>query len=736
MKIFRFLVTTSLVCLISFTVQAESEFFKKFKKDYGELDIDLLSLIGEIGSVTNFVYQKDLATFTFSEGRFYLMRPIQGRPTTALFIGKGSAHMEIPSHVERQSLLYASRDSLVDESFDVCLIRTSDDLDLKLRAATTFETKQLDWKDYNIVKKAQGEFFFRPVIQHEYDNHFQLLRSVYERSLDGFFFIDFNRYGFTYDPNRPERVIVAYEREGGAATLTEGAVLQEKERGLRDDAKMGEIPFPTTMIEGHGELNMGGMDGYTIESGLAQVKIVVNQDSMKFLSLFLHYNLKLDSILVGGVPADFMRRKDFNFIGVILPDYHRKSDTLIMKLFLHGRDYLAVMPYVENPSPAKLSFVITAPKEFSYLMPGIGQPEAVDGRRNRFTVELDQPYREFEFQSYGPGYDTVSATTDVGMTLNFLKSKSITKERFECFIPDEKYRPAAIGAFDFLAARLGSPPGVFGISVFPEGKRSMPGLVEIPQVRCLRDGTGAHQIDPGYQMARQWFGATVRPASYREYWLAAVVPEYLSIFYVQAALGGGPFYSELALRRDNLHTAQERDRDLPLATGPRVNDSMLMAKGAWMMHMLRYVMYDLDKQSDQVFVKFLRELAYLANNRVFSNADVIALAEKVAEKPLGWFFDHWLFGRGIPEYNVSYSFIPKGTQYAIAVTVTTSGVEQSYTMPVIMRVEGADGKSTYYRQTLKSGQESFELGPMPEKPKAFYFNEFMSVLSYDKVKGK
>ena len=56
---------------------------------------------GEIAKIKNFVYQKDVATFTFIEGSILFQKPIDGRPTAAIFVGDGLLHIDIPSPVER-----------------------------------------------------------------------------------------------------------------------------------------------------------------------------------------------------------------------------------------------------------------------------------------------------------------------------------------------------------------------------------------------------------------------------------------------------------------------------------------------------------------------------------------------------------------------------------------------------------------------------------------------------------
>src|SRR3990172_383274 len=157
---------------------AQSSEFKKFEADYSNLDVDLLNNPCEVAHVKNFVYEKDLAKFTFTEGTFYFLRYVQERPTTAIFLGKGKAEIQIPSHAERNSLLCITNDSIVNESFEICFVRFSDDFDELIRATAPFEQSTLNWKIFNSAKQTQGEVFFKPVIQHKYDNCFQLLRSA------------------------------------------------------------------------------------------------------------------------------------------------------------------------------------------------------------------------------------------------------------------------------------------------------------------------------------------------------------------------------------------------------------------------------------------------------------------------------------------------------------------------------------------------------------------------------
>jgi len=741
MKIKGILFVFIITVLLAVTVSAESEFLREFKDNYALVDLDLLNNPGEIAEVKDFVYRKDVATFTFEEGIIHMLRYIEGRPTTAIFIGKGKAHIEIPSHLESNNLLWCAGDTVVDETFDVCFIRMADDFDLKLREKFTFEEKKLSWKNFNIAKKAQGEFFFKPNRNHEYDNYFQLLRSVYERGEDGYFWVDFKRYVFNFDPNRPEQVIVSYEHEGGDMVTCEGAVFQRLENSVYDDSRMSDIPYPTTLLNREGNIYMGGMDGRRIDSTRINVKLLVNADSLRFVSLFLHYNLKCDAIYYNDRPVDCWRRNDFNFIGLILPEYHRKGDTLNFTFSYGGKDYRSFLPFVADPKATPHNLTFYVPNGYNYVMPGMSAYSPNGSNMQIFNTNPMQPFQHFYFQPYASGFDTIPMVSDVGLMLNFLNSKEINKTNYQCYIPEDIFQKTTRDAFDFLSNRLGMPPGTFEIYVYPEDTvrqgLSMPGLLEVPQVFCALEGTGGLYTEAGFQAARQWFGSLMQPASYREKWLTDATPAYLTLMLLQAAFDdANVYYTELLHLRDRLLVACSKGEDLPLAATRRINEQLRLNKGAWVIHMLRYLMYDLENHSDKTFWKFLHEFSILSNNKPYTNVDFIALAEKHYGQPLGWFFKKWLYDRDIPEYEVDYKIDKKEDGHYISALVKTKNTGADYDLPVIMRVENADGQSSFHRVTVPGEGGSFSIGPLPQEPVALYFNEFYSMLSKDKVKKK
>ncbi|HWR81676.1 MAG TPA: hypothetical protein VN285_00075 [Candidatus Deferrimicrobium sp.] len=733
------IITLAWVAVLAANAAGETEFFRKFKADYAALDMDLLNNPAEAADIREFVYRKDLATFTFHEGQFHLLRHIDGRPTTAIFVGRGNARIDVPSRLERQALAGVTRDSVVDEDFEVAFIRMADDFDLQLREKFSFAPTQLSWKTFTIAKQAQGEQFFKPIILHTYDNYFQLLRSHYERRADGYFWIDFNRYVFSFDPNRPEQVAIDYELGMSDMAATASVSLQRQEIGVYDDYRLSDITFPTTIVEKSGTLVAGGMDGFAIDSAAVTIRVALNRDSLRFLSLFLPAVLNEDSIYLNGRPVEFYRRKDFNFIGIIMPEYRQRGDTLLFTLYYHGKNFDWCLPYVENPQvcPHNLTFVV--PKGYNYYVPGMSALEPLDGKRNRFTVSSTNQYRQFYFHAYPSGIDTIPRQTQAGITLNFLKAGHLSKRLMDCFINEELFQSSITGAFDQLTTYLGLPPNTFVEYIVPERLESMPGVIMVPQTSCATEGVmevvGGFDIDAGVGVARQWFGSLMRPASDREVWIGEALPHYLALLYVQGTRGAA-YQTNLVRRRDSIYTDVERKWKMPLAAGSRAKAAMRINKGVWLVHMLRFLMYDLDTKSEARFLQFLQDLAIRCNSGTFTNEDFIRLAEKSYGQSLEAFFRQWLYGRNFPEFNVEYKIDQAADGYFIDVNVAMKGVDAAFTAPVAMHVTEEGGHATYTRQTIAGPQSQFRLGPFADKPKQFVFNEFYSVLSKDDVKKK
>lgn len=723
------------VVMLAVSTRSESEYLKKFESDYNVINSDLLNHTGQFGEVTDFIYEKDVATITLKEGIVHFLRYVDDRPTTAIFVGEGNITVEVPPHTERAALYGLTGDSVINQDFETCFFHIADDFDLRLTEQFAFEPKQLSWKHFNIAsKEAQGEFFFRPVLGHTYDNYFQLLRSIRDgRGDNGYFWVDFNRYIFAYDPNRPNEVTISYEYEGGDQLTADVASFQSKAKAIYADSALSLVDYPTAIVDRSATFEMGGMDGLTMERGECRVRVAVLADSLRFVSMFLHPNLELDSVYFEESWCDFHRRKDFSFFGIILPEYRQAGDTLDLTLWYSGEQYVGLVPWVENPEPSLQAHEFIIPKDYDYFMPGMTAVEEYEGGRQRFEVAPSNLYDKFYSSCYVSGLDTVDQTSDIGLTLSYLDWELMDKRYSECFIPDDLYRPAVMSAFNFMASRLGGPQGTFEVFVSPGGRYTvaMPGFMIVPQISCVNEGVmlGVGGVDAiaGVGAASQWFGRLMKPRSDREVWLRPAAAGYAGILYLQSELGAEG-YSNLMLRRDSIFSYFDSNPDMPLATGDRCGLPLQSNKGIWLLHMLRMLMFDVDQLADGGFQRFMYELVLRTNQQTFSNHDFVKLAEKHYGDELTAFFKQWLYGVGLPSYNVDYEIVNDNGEYYIDASVAVEDVDTSFAQSIILRVPRPDGDDVFERRTIVAPGGSFRLGPFVFEPEELIFNEFFSAL--------
>ncbi|HQL23959.1 MAG TPA: hypothetical protein PKY95_06025, partial [candidate division Zixibacteria bacterium] len=684
------------------------------------------------------------------KGTVYLQRYVKDRPTTAVFVGQGRVTIDVPVHSERQGLWAVTKDSTVDQPVEVVAIRMADDLDLRLRERFQFEPAVIDFRVVN--KLGQGEFFFKPVIMHTYDNYFRLAASIYERGPDGFFYADFNRYTFTFDPNWPEQVQIGYEVEGGDQVSTVGASFQRREAGRYDDSLLSQIAYQTTALRRTAEVRLSGTDGRRIEQAKATLDLAVNADSLRFTWLFLKYSLDVDSVLVGDERIDYVRRKTFDYTGIILPRYYHQGDTLSLTVWYRGTNFDHFLPYLSNPVPSPTEVTFNVPKGYNYYTAGMSEPVDVGGGRQEFTSALPAPLGELYFHCFPTGVeDTVQVISDVGVALNFVIADRDLR-RDPCYIPRDQYQEAVTAAFNYLSKNFGPPPQTFAEYVISTGFQSAPGMIKVPQVACVTSDpwqvVGGFDGPVGNSVAHQWFGPLMRPQSGREDWLSWALPAYQGLRFIESHRSSAPYFSNLLTRRDSLYTQIQMGHEIPLSAGYRVNDywdangkfdfyrTILNNKGVWLLHMLRFLMYDYEAGSDAKFAGFSRELFLQITNRTFSNADFVRLAEKHYGAPLDWFFRQWLYGAYLPEYNATWTKVQRDGSWYVAVTVQTGKVPPSFQMPVIVRVVEGDGRDAFSRPVITAPSAEFELGPFSQEPRDFVFNEFLSTLGWETVSRK
>jgi hypothetical protein len=718
-----------------------------FDEAYSSVEEWLMSTDGEVAEIHDFEYRKDAATFRFEDGKIVLRRPIDGRPTVAIFIGKGSVSVPVPLHVERQNCAMLSGDSVVQDEFEICYIRFADDLDLELQQSCSFHTGALSANEFRRIKSAQGDYFFKPVPQHGLDNYFQLLRSAFGRSSDGFFWASFGKYVYSFDPTRSEEVGVLYNREPSSLWAYRAARFSREECLAPDSVYCADVIFPTRGLSQETMLEFDGASGWVIASGRSTITVCRERDSAQFASLFLDRRLQVDSAFCDGRQIHFQRRRSFEHVGLVLPEWWRKGDTLSLTLHYHGREYWSPYPRLLNSAGYSHKLNVSAPASYNYPLLGEGRLDENNPDRRLFEIQTGPTQREPQFIAQATGWDTLSTETSWGLPLHYTWPKS---NRLSFFREDKKQKMIE-QALKFYYHLLGPPCGVDELFVAPiiSETRSLyvsgrTGVIRVGTA-ASSDDLGGYANQAGGEVTRQWLSDCVGLQSYRESWMLPALRTYLKLLFIQSGIGNEPFNYHLSGCRKAVYSVIREDADFPLASGTPSGESegqdfrffsdytASSSKGVWVIHMLRNLMNAVDSERDTRFTGWLNEVVRDMNSGPFSNGDFQRLAEQYFGYDLDWFFKHWLYGTGLPEYDMVFSTAQEDDGYYVKCKIATEGTADDFLMPVLIRIDLPDGPS-YNNLFVAAKYQDYRLGPYAEEPISVHFNQYMSVLSRDKVK--
>ncbi len=154
------------------------------------------------------------------------------------------------------------------------------------------------------------------------------------------------------------------------------------------------------------------------------------------------------------------------------------------------------------------------------------------------------------------------------------------------------------------------------------------------------------------EIAYQWWGYLISPKTERDLWLKEGFATYSALLYQEKISSQADFARQLKdvavaalLYEDQSSILNAYQLDL---YSPEYN-SVLKNKGAYVLHMLRGVIGD-EKLSD-----LLKRYIYDFGYKTASIGDFKALAEKISEKDLGYFFSQWIEQTGVPEFEYEFT---------------------------------------------------------------------------------
>ena len=296
--------------------------------------------------------------------------------------------------------------------------------------------------------------------------------------------------------------------------------------------------------------------------------------------------------------------------------------------------------------------------------------------------------------------------------------------------------------------------------------QSWPGLVWLP-ICYLYDTTIRQQLgiqfdDRGYwksvaphEVAHQWWGHTVGFNSYRDEWMSEGFADMSASLYIQLIEKNPKKYIEFwnderfILLDRNAMGFRAIDAG-PLTAGYRLDNSkdgfgvtrrLIYPKGAYVLHMIRMMMYD-RQTGDKNFKEMMHDFVTTYSGRAATTEDFKAIVEKhltpemarAGGGKMDWFFDEYVYGMELPTYAMDSSF-DKNSDGDVVLTfkVTQSNVSDSFRMLVPMYMELANGNVVSLGRATIIGNSSLDgkiplkgLKDMPHRAMLNYYDDVLA----------
>jgi len=254
--------------------------------------------------------------------------------------------------------------------------------------------------------------------------------------------------------------------------------------------------------------------------------------------------------------------------------------------------------------------------------------------------------------------------------------------------------------------------------------QSWPGLVYLPSC-YFYDTTIRHQLgldyrDFGYwkvvaphEVAHQWWGHTVGFDSYRDQWMSEGFADMSASLYIQLIEKNPKKFIEfwndertMLIERNNMGYRAIDAGPLTMGyrtsngrTGFSVTRDLIYPKGAYILHMLRMMMYS-NQTGERDFKAMMHDFVQSYGGHAATTEDFKAIVEKhmtpemqrIGGGKMDWFFDEYVYGTALPTYKFDSNFEKNSDgDVVLSMKLTQSGVDDSFRMLVPLYLELADG---------------------------------------------
>jgi hypothetical protein len=733
---------------------------------YQRICDDLLRLEPDparIARVQNLVLVRDAGVLSLEEGTLALGRPVGGRVCAAFFSGRVRFRFTPTEPVEREQLRRYYREPELSREFSSLLLLFADSTAQQLERAVGFAPGRISFAPWIVTAHLRGfvtektryvdPSFARTLLERRHNAHFVAALSGSQG----------DRLRFEIDPYQTEEVTLSRVSDGAVVPteiISKFRLGGQSSRSLERDDRPG---FATSAYAIDVRIQENLVPRYVCD-----LEAEVLEDSIRFLPFdLLEIQDQPDSAIVDGRPRPVFCFRDNPVVWVDAGRSLRRGERFRLRLRYTGKtlgEYggmvglrSSIFWYPVHGARHRATFDLRFRHPSRVTLVSVGdlverlEQDGVTTSRWRSA----EPIRNASWhlglfkQATVEGDSTPSVTalihevdhTRIGRVL--LEEEGIASgTNMEKAVAND-----VVGAMTFFRHVYGALPNrrfYAAESRAVEGE-AFPGMITLGwKTFQWTDSWGDDEVLRAHEVAHQWWPVLADYETYRDRWLSEGLAEFSGLWYMQVKRRKYDLYlrtlGEMRERilghRDAGSTWLGHRVETPKTDGPDYRIA-IYDKGAWVFHMLRNLLIDLDTMKEDRFVELMRDVFATHRGGTVSTADFQALATRHVGEDMEWFFRQWVEWTAIPRYRVSWSVRPAGTgQHRLTLHVKQEDVPEGFRMAVPIRIDLPDGSYARTRVWVDKPSADIELPVVPEVPRHVEFNEFSSVLCVVEASGR
>jgi hypothetical protein len=729
-------------------------------------------------------FVRENGEFLFRTGSIFFYRPVDGRTQMAYFQGDADFRLTSNLIIEKNQLNRFSGGDTVRLKFKRAWFAFTDDAFEILSASVKPSAR-------TVASKTAGEAAaLRDRIRELFSENLdaRLLQDRVDPGSDGFFQIYLEANGqnfiFTVDPREEEEICLArYDRQKHSKRA--GIEIWHQGRPLFGSAPAAENPADIYRTDLEVRIDAGEKLSVT-----ADVRFACRVGRRVF-HLNLSPFLRVDSAILDGTDTCLViqeeKEKDAD-LWIVCPSKLEPDREYTLKLVysgtgiiddIGGDNYVIQARSVWFPTfypamtdPAVFHIRYDVPKGLSVLSTGERARVWDEGNHSfsEWTSDCESVRAGFNYGKFARAFNRDSLceiecctntklSDDLTMLRRYLEENPDLQAEL-MLLPQELTtermgRNAAIesgNAYRVFSHFFG-PMSIARITVSQQPQtgfgQSWPNLIYLPftaffepsvlerlgifRAITLEGDAASHEI------AHQWWGHTVFTSSYHDEWLSEGFATYSAALYYQAAKGSPAFRGYMDMLNKDIRVRAEKGRlayELgPIWLGRRLNSlarpngyNLIYSKGAYVLHMLRMMLFDFETKSDEKFITMMKDWIAKFSGRIATTRDFKELVNRHFGRNMDWFFKQWVYGTDLPRYVWNYDLETAADGSCILkLRVRQEGVPQDFRMPLPFMINFEQGYAATVLEVSGAEPVTKEI-VLAARPKSIEPNIWFSVL--------